>query len=287
MKLSSTIITTFLATGLVQASPKAIPGPSPLKHGSSYANSMGPLTFLYPETRQWNADNDNTAPCGSSAQIQNRSEFPLDDGFIAFIAKYISTKVKLSISYNENPTTQDDFDEWYNGNVSDELHIGHTCFFMPDQPNSINEGDVATIQVIYQNDDDEDQANSDGSPRQQDFNETYYACADIKFVEKSVFEVSDLAFSCFNATNDDYYAESDIDTASSVATYDSSQVSEAQSVQRTASQESSGASSATASSSLSSSSSSSSSAGAAALGAVLSNPVVGFTGVLAIFAALL
>jgi hypothetical protein len=212
--------------------------PSPVavadtKHGSSVLSSMGPVTFLFPEARQWSEDADNTAPCGSFASVSsNRTEFPLDDGFVAFIAKYLSYNVKLSISYNSNPTTQDEFEEWYNGNISSELHIGHTCFFMPDQPNSINAGDVATIQAIYQND-DEDELDSNGEPAESTYNQTYYVCSDIKFVEESVFDVSDYALSCFNATDDNYYAESSIDT-DGVATYNSVQVSGVASVRSSA-----------------------------------------------------
>jgi len=276
-------LTTSILSGLASAIPKAIPDASPLKHGSSFANTMGPVTFLYPETRQWAADVDNIAPCGSNSGVRNRSEFPLDDGFIAFIAKYQSYKVKLSISYNENPTSQDDFDEWYYGtNVTDELHIGHTCFYMPDQPNTINAGDVATIQVIYQNDDEESET---GDSNESSGNETFYACADIKFVEESVFDVTDYAYSCFNATNDNYYAESSIDADSSVATYDSSQLSEVSSVQRTAS--ATGSSSSTTSTNSDSSSSSSSSSAGAAMASILTSPIVGFAGVLALIASLI
>lgn len=285
MKFTSTLLAASLLTGLVSASPKAVPAASPLKHGSSYALTMGPVTFLYPETRQWSEDVDNIAPCGSNAGVQNRSDFPLDDGFVAFIAKYNSYKVRLSISYNENPTSQDDFDVWYDGsNVTDELHIGHTCFYMPDQPNSINAGDVATIQVIYQNDDEDGESYESGAEVEGATNETYYACSDITFVEESVFDVTDYALSCFNATDDNYYSESDVDTATSAATYDSSVVSKvssvASSVAKTASDSQSSASS-------TSSSSSSSSAGAAVVAAVLSSPVAGFAGVLALIAGLL
>lgn len=239
MQLSSALLLA-LATA-VSAAPKAIPAASAIsspdeKHGSSYALTMGPLTFLYPEVREWTADADNTAPCGSTAGVSsNRSEFPLDDGFVAFIAKYVSYNVKLSISYNSNPTSQDDFDEWYYGkNVSSELHIGHTCFYMPDQPSNIGVGDVATIQAIYMNDDEDDESNSDGSPISSGLNETFYFCSDIKFVEESVFDVTDYAYSCFNATNDDYYSESSVDAATSSATYDSSVLSKVASVQSSA-----------------------------------------------------
>lgn len=250
------------------ATPVAAPVPD-TKHGSAAANDMGPVAFLYPEVRQWSADADNTAPCGSYASVStNRSDFPLDDGFVAFIAKYESYNVKLSISYNSNPTTQDDFEEWYNGNVSSELLIGHTCFFMPDQPNSINAGDVATIQAIYQND-DADRVGSDELPVESAMNETFYVCADIQFVEESVFDLSDYALSCFNVTDSNYYSESSI-TTSGVATVDSAQQSEV-----AAARSSAGLSSTTGTST-----STSSSSRAGGMGLIV--PVSGLLGALAI-----
>lgn len=38
---------------------------------------MGPVAFLWPEDRPWSADADNTAPCGSSSGVGNRTQFPL------------------------------------------------------------------------------------------------------------------------------------------------------------------------------------------------------------------
>jgi hypothetical protein len=41
------------------------------------ASNMGPAAFLWPPDRTWGAAQDNTAPCGSSAGVTNRTEFPL------------------------------------------------------------------------------------------------------------------------------------------------------------------------------------------------------------------
>ncbi|GMF02740.1 unnamed protein product [Ambrosiozyma monospora] len=79
---------------------------------------------------------------------------------------------------------------------------------MPDIPSSINSGDYATIQLEYM-------ALEDSS------NVTHYACSDVVFVEESVFKVSTLALSCFNATDNDYYSYSDFadeDATSTTAT---------------------------------------------------------------------
>lgn len=38
---------------------------------------MGPVAFLWPDDRSWNAAYDNSGPCGSSSGVTNRTEFPL------------------------------------------------------------------------------------------------------------------------------------------------------------------------------------------------------------------
>lgn len=43
----------------------------------SAATDMGPAAFLWPPDRAWGEAQDNTAPCGSSAGVTNRTEFPL------------------------------------------------------------------------------------------------------------------------------------------------------------------------------------------------------------------
>ncbi|KAL0262398.1 hypothetical protein SLS55_003844 [Diplodia seriata] len=47
-------------------------------HGAGAEGTvMGPVAFLWPSDRAWDASQDNTAPCGSSAGVTNRTEFPL------------------------------------------------------------------------------------------------------------------------------------------------------------------------------------------------------------------
>lgn len=43
------------------------------------ATDMGPAAFLWPPDRVWGAAQDNTPPCGSSAGVTNRTEFPLSE----------------------------------------------------------------------------------------------------------------------------------------------------------------------------------------------------------------
>jgi hypothetical protein len=39
--------------------------------------TMGPAAFMWPSDRPWSADVDNIAPCGSSAGVGNRTNYPL------------------------------------------------------------------------------------------------------------------------------------------------------------------------------------------------------------------
>lgn len=66
-----------------------------------------------------------------------------------------------------------------------DLDPGHTCFSVPDAPEHIKAGTNATLQVVYQ-------ADWDAS-----VNQTFYACADIVFVDRSDFRFK---IPCFNAT---------------------------------------------------------------------------------------
>jgi hypothetical protein len=49
------------------------------QHGASELGNMGPVAFLWPEDRAWDADHDNTAPCGSVAAVGNRTRFPISE----------------------------------------------------------------------------------------------------------------------------------------------------------------------------------------------------------------
>jgi hypothetical protein len=46
-------------------------------------SSMGPVAFLWPPDRIWDAQHDNTSPCGSQAGPSNRTIYPLSQGAVA------------------------------------------------------------------------------------------------------------------------------------------------------------------------------------------------------------
>lgn len=55
---------------------------------------MGPVAFLWPDDRSWDASYDNTSPCGSSAGVTNRTEFPLSQ-YLCHITFHRSTADEL------------------------------------------------------------------------------------------------------------------------------------------------------------------------------------------------
>lgn len=81
--------------------------------------------------------------------------------------------------------SNDDFDTLIDAEHFHEIDPGHTCVPVEDAPSSVNAGDLATLQVKYIAEFD--------TPN----NQTFYACADIVFVELSNF---DIKVPCFNAT---------------------------------------------------------------------------------------
>ncbi|VEU21851.1 DEKNAAC102810 [Brettanomyces naardenensis] len=248
-----------------------------LEHGSEYANSMGEIAMLYPGDREWSEEAETVAPCGSYASVVNRTDFPLDKGFVALVAKsHQAWSVSLKISYKDDPTDNADFDEWASGNVTNEIDIGHTCFYMPDPPSSINAGDFATIQLEYM-------------ALEDDANETHYACSDIKFVEDSVFKVTEFALDCFNATDDDYYSYSDYGESSieDVDTEESSASSESATSSSDSSSASSTATSSSSSSTSSSTSSSSSASSASSASSSSKGEAIGLTNSIGLAAVML
>lgn len=53
-------------------------------HGAgAEGTEMGPVAFLWPPDRNWTAQADNIAPCGSPDGPSNRTEFPLSQGAVA------------------------------------------------------------------------------------------------------------------------------------------------------------------------------------------------------------
>ncbi|TAQ88655.1 hypothetical protein B7494_g3001 [Chlorociboria aeruginascens] len=154
------------------------------KHVSATSEIVtGPIGFLWPEQRPWYAAWQTRSPCGTNdATPGNRTDFPLDSGKVALVIAGDTWDITIRIAYMNKPTTQSDFTTEI---TVSEIEAGHECYTTPDTPSNTAAGSNATIQVEYT-------TTYNGSA-----NETFYACADIAFVEESNFTAN---VSCFNVS---------------------------------------------------------------------------------------
>ncbi|KAI0135632.1 hypothetical protein F4814DRAFT_401949 [Daldinia grandis] len=157
-------------------------------HGEGLEGSvMGPVAFLWPDDRPWSASADNVGPCGSSSGVTNRTTFPLTQGTVALSIADDAWNVNFSIAYDNTPTTQSQFSQQVVSDIT-EIEPGHQCYKIADIPDTVAAGTNATIQLEYW-------SNVDNELNGK--NQTFYACADITFVEPKDMKVQPL---CFNVT---------------------------------------------------------------------------------------
>ncbi|KAK2780409.1 gpi-anchored protein [Colletotrichum kahawae] len=184
---------TFLALGLASVA---------YAQDNVLDDDMGPAAFMWPADRVWSGDMDNQAPCGSKSGVENRTEFPPVNGQVALVAQDDYYNTKISISYKNgvysrsattttyllapsDPTSNSDFETLIENQSVADLNPGHTCVNIANPPSSVTAGSNATLQIIYKADWD--------APH----NQTFYACADITYVELANFNTR---IPCFNAT---------------------------------------------------------------------------------------
>ncbi len=214
-RLTTAVIALVLAFGQTAAA-EGIP--------KGATEGMGPAAFMWPPDRVWSAAADNTAPCGSIAGIVNRTTFPLresrsfvisitthltsslENGKVALVAQDESYDIELAISYLAgglyspsviyfphfanmvscvDPQSNSDFKNLIDMETFREMEMGHTCVPVDDAPDSVKAGANATLQIKYIADWDKPE------------NQTFYACADITYVELADFQER---IPCFNAT---------------------------------------------------------------------------------------
>jgi hypothetical protein len=67
--------------------------------------TMGPAAFMWPSDRPWSADVDNLAPCGSSAGVGNRTNYPLCTSQVRpFVLGNLATHVLTRSLFSERKT---------------------------------------------------------------------------------------------------------------------------------------------------------------------------------------
>ncbi|KAI1808389.1 hypothetical protein F4811DRAFT_295507 [Daldinia bambusicola] len=161
-------------------------------HGEGLEGSvMGPVAFLWPNDRPWSASSDNIGPCGSSSGVSNRTAFPLTQGTVALSIADEAWNVNFSIAYDNTPTVQSQFSQQVVSDVT-EIEPGHQCYKIADIPSTVSVGTNATIQLEYW-------SNVDNELNGR--NQTFYACADITFVEAADMTIQP---PCFNVTATDF-----------------------------------------------------------------------------------
>ncbi|KAF2031751.1 hypothetical protein EK21DRAFT_62439 [Setomelanomma holmii] len=158
-------------------------------HGEgAEGTEMGPVAFMWPADRIWDAAHDNTGPCGSAAGPSNRTIFPLSQGSVALSIADDAYNVAFRLALGNNPTQQSDFSDQVVGNTT-EIDPGHQCYKL-EALEGVSAGDNATIQLEYS-------AEYEGENNGK--NQSFFACADITFVETASFNIQ---VPCFNVTSD-------------------------------------------------------------------------------------
>ncbi|KAH9222428.1 hypothetical protein DL95DRAFT_401964 [Leptodontidium sp. 2 PMI_412] len=185
-------------------------------HGAGALGTvMGPVAFLWPADRAWDGAHDNTGPCGSTAAIVNRTAFPIGSmGTIETTIAADASKMAIRIAYGnsrfpsqlevfktkltrKDPTSQTEFQDTQ-GNVT-EMEPGHQCYPIKTDAEKVTPGSNATIQIEYI-------GNDSGT------DETFFACADITFVESATFDATDVM--CFNVGESEFIPAGSTGTSS-------------------------------------------------------------------------
>ncbi|KAF2113145.1 hypothetical protein BDV96DRAFT_614028 [Lophiotrema nucula] len=183
------------------------------QHGEdAEGTKMGPVAFLWPSDRNWTAAADNIGPCGSPGGVMRRTTFPLSQGSVALSIADEAWNIAFRVAYANNPLQQAQFSDQVVSNIS-EIAPGHQCYKL-DQFEDVSAGTNATIQLEYWS---EYEGENKGN------NQSFFACADITFVEAKDFTIQ---VPCFNVTSDDFNAPTPSTSSTLPSATDASQASQ-------------------------------------------------------------
>ena len=107
--------------------------------------------LTYPESRGFNEDNEPNAPCGGfNSPSSNRTQFPLQNGFVEINSGHTSYSYEIKLVTNSaNPSTAD-FNSASTIATGSRNYPSNAC--LPVDLSSVSNasaGTNATIQVIY------------------------------------------------------------------------------------------------------------------------------------------
>lgn len=169
-----------------------------IAHSDEDLAHMGPLGLMWPPDRAWSEQKGRTAPCGSADGPGFRTDFPLSGGALSLEQKDEAYDVQVSISFSQDPATNDDFTTLLAPSRIPSLDMSHACFNMPTFPSDASSGRNATLQLRYTAE-YIDPNHSHRLRRHTAENQTFYACADVTLVDPAVFTFE---IPCFNVTAD-------------------------------------------------------------------------------------
>ncbi|KAL7823825.1 hypothetical protein V8C26DRAFT_4942 [Trichoderma gracile] len=132
--------------------------------------TVGAALFGWPPARPFNYYTERLAPCGSPLGAGERVVLPMEHARVAFFAER-ELGLELAISYSQDPTSQDDFEDLKY--VLPPGHIlvpGTTCIILGSPISGAVHGRNATLQFRYLSNYD--------SPKQYTYR---YSCADVTF----------------------------------------------------------------------------------------------------------
>lgn len=156
------------------------------QNGDGDVDEMGPAAFMWPPDRVWFNFADNVGPCGSPDGPNNRTSFPLVDGAVSLVHQDDSYDIQVSISYSQDPKSNDEFQVLIPSEHIGKHTPGHACLNITDASPNVLPGTNATIQLRYI------------AEGETSANETYYACSDITYVAANDFNYAQIP--CFNAS---------------------------------------------------------------------------------------
>lgn len=104
--------------------------------------------LVYPPTRGFDHDKEDVSPCGNFNSVGNRTQFPLQDGFVQITSGHTSYSYEVKLVTGNNPQTQD-----YNSSAVTvaQGQIDHpegACLPL-NIANNTQSGTNATLQVIF------------------------------------------------------------------------------------------------------------------------------------------
>ncbi|ORX61549.1 hypothetical protein DM01DRAFT_244660, partial [Hesseltinella vesiculosa] len=108
---------------------------------------MGHYQLTYPAARGFSETTEPTGPCGGFNTAGNRSQFPLQNGFLEVNSEHTSYSYQVYFSAGENPTAFNTSIQIGSGQVN---YPAQSCWAINFPANAgISNGTVGTIQAIY------------------------------------------------------------------------------------------------------------------------------------------